>query len=709
MRRKFALPAVATGLLYFGLGVVWMIAYNRITYLLGMKNFQYIRLAAYFDWIYLAVTAFLLVYLIDLQLRKRDRVEALLRQERNFVATVLDTVAALVVVLDGEGRIVRYNRACEELTGFAAEENQGKPFAAIFLDEDEKTGFAGVLAKLLAGGRLEECELRWRTARGKRRLISCLCTALRDEKGEIRYIILTGVDITEKRENEEELKRHRLQLEELVAQRTAALEEANSRLRMEVAERRRAEAAREKERQRLYAILEALPVLVHLQEADYSLRFANRLFRENFGWAEGKKCYELIHGRTSPCPTCQRNLVLMRNEPVKEGILSGKGRSFEVSTYPFWDVDGTPMLLSIGVDITERLQMEKKLRESEERYRQLVELSPDAISVHVDGKVVFVNQAAVKMFKARSADELLGRHVLEFVHPDYWELVKQRMKLLQAGERVPTIEEKFLRVDGTVIDVEVSAAPLLFEGKKAVQIVARDITERRQLEQEMARLERLNLVGSMAASIGHELRNPMTTVRGFLQLLQEKEGGRKYSEYFNLMISELDRANAIISEFLSLARDRAIHLEVTDINEVIKAILPLIEADAMVGNMRVEVDLAAGLPPLLLDRNEIRQLILNLVRNGFEAMTAGGVLTLRTYREDGEVVLEVKDRGKGIPPEILAKLGTPFLTTKENGTGLGLAVCYSIAARHQATITVDTGAHGTTFAVRFKIPAAGKV
>ena len=228
-----------------------------------------------------------------------------------------------------------------------------------------------------------------------------------------------------------------------------------------------------------------------------------------------------------------------------------------------------------------------------------------------------------------------------------------------------------------------------------------DITERRQLEKDIARLERLHLIGEMAAGIGHEIRNPMTTVRGFLQMLCGKTDCAQYIDYFKVMIEELDRANCIISEFLSLAKDKVVILERRDLNDIVKTLSPLITADAMVFDKHVVFNLGV-VQELLLDEKEIRQLILNLVRNGLEAMPVGKKLTISTYMEKGEVVLAVQDEGGGIGSEMLDKLGTPFFTTKEYGTGLGLAVCYSIAARHNAWIEVDTGPGGTTFYVRFK-------
>ncbi len=230
-----------------------------------------------------------------------------------------------------------------------------------------------------------------------------------------------------------------------------------------------------------------------------------------------------------------------------------------------------------------------------------------------------------------------------------------------------------------------------------------DLTEQQRLEKEMGHLDRLNLVGEMAASIGHEIRNPMTAIRGFLQMLKDRENYKKDLTYFNIMIEELDRANEIISEYLNMAKDKNVDLQPKYLDLIVKSIYPMIQADANYQEKNVKLNL--GKPPIpLVDESEIRQMILNLARNGLEAMSPGGILTIGTTFEGEEIVLFVKDEGCGIDPMLMEKLGTPFITTKEKGTGLGLAVCYSIAARHHAKIGIETGANGTTFSVHF--PAA---
>ena len=227
-----------------------------------------------------------------------------------------------------------------------------------------------------------------------------------------------------------------------------------------------------------------------------------------------------------------------------------------------------------------------------------------------------------------------------------------------------------------------------------------DITDQRKMEAELARLDRLNLIGEMAASIGHEIRNPMTAVRGFLQMLINKAEYANDKSYFDLMIEELDRANEIISEYLGMARDKVVNLQPNGLDNVINSLLPMITSQANLGEINVQLDLHAPLK-VLIDENEIRQLILNMSRNAMEAMSIRGTLTIGTRQESSETILFIKDEGHGLSPEIIDKLGTPFLTTKENGTGLGLAVCYSIAARHNARIDYETRLSGTTFFVRF--------
>jgi len=217
----------------------------------------------------------------------------------------------------------------------------------------------------------------------------------------------------------------------------------------------------------------------------------------------------------------------------------------------------------------------------------------------------------------------------------------------------------------------------------------------------MTRLDRLNIIGEMAAGIAHEIRNPMTTVRGFLQFISTKREFATQKESFSLMISELDRANSIITEFLALAKDRAMVFKESNLNSIIHDIFPLLQADALCNHCEIILSLQ-DIPNVSVDENSIRQLIFNMVRNGLDAISMRGVITLSTKVQEGKVLLSIQDSGIGIPQEIRNKLGTPFFTTKENGTGLGLAICYRIVQLHTATLTFESQAGvGTIFTIEF--------
>lgn len=221
-----------------------------------------------------------------------------------------------------------------------------------------------------------------------------------------------------------------------------------------------------------------------------------------------------------------------------------------------------------------------------------------------------------------------------------------------------------------------------------------------QAEREMARLDRLRLVGEMAAAIGHEVRNPLTTVRGYLQFFSLKKELLSLHSQFQLLIDELDRANSIITEFLSMAHNKAIKTKECNLNNLIEELHPLIQSEALIRGLSVETDLK-NIPDIFVDAKEIKQLILNITQNGLEAMESGGCLFIKTDVKKNEVRLLIIDQGPGIDPELLPKMGTPFFTTKETGTGLGLAVCYSIAQRHQARIDFESGDRWTKCIIRF--------
>ncbi|MEG6523833.1 PAS domain S-box protein [Desulfotomaculum sp. 1211_IL3151] len=358
-------------------------------------------------------------------------------------------------------------------------------------------------------------------------------------------------------------------------------------------------------------------------------------------------------------------------------------------------------------EIEQHQRTEKELHKSEWRFRTFFENSLiGIILLNPEGSFLESNPAFQRMLgytddelKERVSNELTQ---LKSMGGKYKDLLDGKINYCE-------MQRCYIRKDGKSIWAQLNAflARDINASIELIIVFVQDITEKKSLEEQMVRLDRLNIIGEMAAGISHEMRNPMTTVRGFLQMLQGKDHCLMYKDYFNLMIQELDRANSIISEFLSIGKNMPSNLEKQNLNSIVKSLEPLIQADAVSQGKGLQVE-TNEITELLLNSKEIRQVILNLCRNGLEAMPSGFKLTLKTYMEEDMVVLMVQDEGNGINPEIMNKLGTPFFTTKAHGTGLGLSICYSIAARHNAVINFDTSTKGTTFYVRFNTKKYGQ-
>ena len=368
-------------------------------------------------------------------------------------------------------------------------------------------------------------------------------------------------------------------------------------------------------------------------------------------------------------------------------------------------IDSVADLVEIAIQklnfLADQEQHKDALRLSEERFYKVFHTSPYSLSITSlnSGKFIDVNECCLKMH-GYSREEFIGRTAHDL---NLWvDMIGRDEYYKQLEEKgfALNYEIKSRKKSGEIFEALFSGVVIDLNGERCVSVVKIDTTELRQYQRELYRLNSLNLIGEMAAGIAHEIRNPMTTVKGYLQLLSQKKEYEQHESILVLMVSELDRANSLITEFLSLAKNKPLDLKTQDLNSIIKNLQPMIQAEATIADKYVNLELNR-IERLLADGKEIRQLILNLVRNGFEAMSPGGKLTIRTYMINKLVVLAIQDQGVGIDSKAIDKIGTPFFTTKDNGTGLGLATCYSIVARHNASITFDTGTSGTIFYASF--------
>lgn len=353
-------------------------------------------------------------------------------------------------------------------------------------------------------------------------------------------------------------------------------------------------------------------------------------------------------------------------------------------------------------EIASRKKAEKEIINQLNFLQNLIDTIPNPI-YYIDLNFVFTScNSAFTDFFGIPQKEIINKTIWDiFPHETAQKICS--IPNTSADRELPNLELTLTNNKGSVREVILDHAVLFNnEGKRIGFLgVIIDITEQSQFQKEMSRVERLNLVGEMAAGIAHEIRNPITIVKGFLQLYQHNHSAATLKDNVHLMIEELDRANNIITGYLSLVKSKALNLTCQNLNSIILSIAPLLETDATISDKILKFNLEE-IPDALFDEAQIRQLLLNLCRNGLEAMDPGGTLTINTYVQNSDIMLEIKDQGKGISQEIKDKIFTPFSTNKENGTGLGLAVCHSIATRHNAAIDFITGPTGTTFYIRFK-------
>jgi two-component system, sporulation sensor kinase E len=353
--------------------------------------------------------------------------------------------------------------------------------------------------------------------------------------------------------------------------------------------------------------------------------------------------------------------------------------------------------LTIFRNVSERKHMVKVLQESEQKFRKIFDGA-------MDGIVLFNN--SYEMIDANPS----ARKILNLISEDLKSF--KLFELLFSGMRQDEIdpndwEEKLQEISYTFENGEEKTLEFTLKNNINENMnlaVLRDVTEKRELEEQLRKSDTLNVVGELAAGIAHEIRNPMTALKGFIQLL---EGSIKddYSLYFNVITSELNRIESIITEFLILARPQAIQYLKKDIGTIMKETIDLLNGQAILVNVQMELYLEQELPLIYCEPNQLKQVFINILKNAIEVMPKGGQIDVKIKKKDEKhLIVSIIDRGLGIPEDKIKRLGQPFYTTKERGTGLGLMVSYKIIEEHRGIVEVESKVgNGTTFHITLPI------
>jgi PAS domain S-box-containing protein len=358
--------------------------------------------------------------------------------------------------------------------------------------------------------------------------------------------------------------------------------------------------------------------------------------------------------------------------------------------------NGLQARVGLILDVTERKRTEEALRESEERYRELVELSPDAIFIEAERNIAFVNSACVKLLGAASPADLVGRRAADFIHPDYREqILERRTRMLEENRSQAPAPHKKLRLDGSAVDVEVKAAPFTYKGKKGSLVVARDITERKRTEEELAKtnaeLEKFVLVAS------HDLQEPLRTTANAALLLDEGHGaklGGEARELLGFIVSGVTHMRRLIDGLLVFSGigEQPVVPATTDSGAVVADVLSNLRASIQESGAVIE---CGPLPTVRIDPSQLEQVFMNLVGNAIKFRGAGAPrIRIEARRERSQWAFSVADNGIGINPVYFDKVFELFERLhgggRYPGSGLGLAICKKIVERNNGRIWVES-------------------
>ncbi|MFD2369023.1 ATP-binding protein [Brevibacillus sp. GCM10020057] len=339
---------------------------------------------------------------------------------------------------------------------------------------------------------------------------------------------------------------------------------------------------------------------------------------------------------------------------------------------------------------------------SGQRACKFIGLSTEGVFICRMGRLQYANQIGVRLVGAPHLQKLLQVPLSSLFHPHDMPVIEDMLARLELGETVAPIEVELIRMDGLLIDVELCGKTAVISGQPTCYLLIRDITQRKRAHEFLQNSEKLAMVGQLAAGIAHEIRNPLTSLKGFVQLMQN-DGMRK-KEYFSIMSSELARIELIVNELLVLAKPHAAAFEARDLSVLIGHVVTLLETEAILRKVMIRVDFETELPLIRCDENHLKQAFINFLKNGIEAMTGGGEIVIRLRCADSCVIIRFEDNGVGIPPDQMPRLGEAFFTTKESGTGLGLLVSRRIIENHRGTLRLTSvPGQGTTVEVRLPV------
>jgi len=501
----------------------------------------------------------------------------------------------------------------------------------------------------------------------------------------------------------------------------------------DLTERRRTEAALRESEARLRLFIEHAPASLAMFDRDLRYLAVSRRWLADFG-LEGRDLLGRLH--YDVFPEIDENLRQIHRRGLAGEVVQGNEDPFVRADghvqYVRWEMhpwrDDRGEIGGIVIfteDVTQQKQAETALRESEERFRTLVDGAPEGIFVQAEDRFLFVNPAMVRLLGAARPADLIGRDVLGLIAPEYHEAIRQRIRRqLETGEAAPPMEQDYLRLDGTRVSVETTAVPVRFAGRDAHLVFVRDVAERRRIEAEkhnlqaqLVQAQKMDSIGRLAGGVAHDFNNMLGVILGHADLaLGKTDAASPLLNSLQEIRKAAVRSSDLARQLLAFARKQTIAPKALDLNETVAGMLAMLRR--LIGeNVELAWQPCPAPARVKMDPSQIDQILANLCVNARDAIGDHGRVAIATglaaFDEDycashagfvpGDyVMLAVEDNGCGMDAETLLRLFEPFFTTKEigKGTGLGLATVYGIVKQNNGFIDVDSQVgRGSTFKI----------
>ncbi len=644
--------------------------------------------------------------------------QALRESEERFRAIAEASPIQITVSRLSDGVILFTNHAYDEAFGFAEEELIGRKAPDLYVDPQDRKLLIQMLGEQ---GFLANYEVRVKQADGTPFWVS---TSVRKiQFGAEPALLGASIDINDRKEIEEALQKSYDELEARVQERTVELAEANKALEIEIAGHKLARESVNVERRRFNEVLEMLPVYTILLTPDYHVPFANRFFRERFGESHGKRCYEYLFNRTKPCEICETYTVMKTKAPHHWEWVGPDKHNYDIYDFPFTDADGSPLIMEVGVDVTEQKRAQQALQKAHdeletrvlERTRELRETrdyldnlfnyaNAPIIVWNPDFKITRFNHA-FEHLTGLTAEEVIGGK-LDILFPDDTRTASlKHIQEATSGERWEVVEIPIIHKDGSVRILLWNSANIYSQdGKTVVATIAQgqDITERKKAEQ---------MKDEFIGLVSHELRTPMTVINGSLRTaMSEGISPEDKDLLLQNAVEGADSLSAIMENLLELSRYQAgrlqLHTETVGIPVIARNIVERLKSHAESRTFRL--DFPDKLPPVQADPVRVERILHNLLENAIKYSPDGSKIKVSARRDKKMVVTSVTDEGIGISAEDQGKVFELFERlgrgARSQGLGLGLVVCKRLVEAQGGRIWVEsTPDKGSTF--YFTLPA----